>query len=296
MVTRDDRADGRRAHAGSGGRAARRGRRGGDKRVGSVVDVQHGPLRALEHHAAALGDDLVQQAAGVGDKGADLLGGGGVFVVHLRRVQRIGAEERVNDGVLLGAGGLNVRLQQLRAQQVHDAQAAARHLVLVGRADAAAGGADLLASRRALGGQLDHAMVGQNHLGAIGDIELLIDGHAERAQLGDFLEEGDGVQDDAVADDRPAAGAQNAAGNQLQDELLVADDDRVTGIVPARIARNGAEALAQYVHDLTFALVAPLSAQHYGSLCSHDFRFPNHFLLSEMKRLMRSCMRKHTNL
>ena len=79
----DDRADGRWADAGSGGRAARRSRRGGDKGISSVVDVQHGSLRAFEHHAAALGNDLVQQAAGVGDKGADLFGGGGVLVVDL---------------------------------------------------------------------------------------------------------------------------------------------------------------------------------------------------------------------
>ena len=71
-------------------------------------------------------------------------------------------------GVLLVAGGFDVRLEQVGPQQVHDAQAAARHLVFIRGANAAAGGADLLAARRAFGRQLDHAVVGQDHLGAIG--------------------------------------------------------------------------------------------------------------------------------
>ncbi len=60
-------------------------------------------------------------------------------------------------------------LSSVGLQQVDDAQAAARHLVFVGRTDAAAGGADALAARRALGGQLDHAVIGQDDLRAIGD-------------------------------------------------------------------------------------------------------------------------------
>ena len=118
---------------------------------------------------------------GIGDKGPHLLGRRGVLLIHLCGVERVGAEQRMGDGILLRAGGLNVRLQQRRMQQIHDAQAAARHLVLVGRPDAAAGGADLLAPRRALGGQLDHAVVGQDDLRAVGDKELAVDVDAQLA-------------------------------------------------------------------------------------------------------------------
>ena len=86
-----------------------------------MVDVQHRPLRAFEHHAAALGQYLVQQASGVGDKRPHLLGCRGVLVVDLRRVQRTGAEERVNDGVLFRASRFDVDFQQFRPQQVHNA-------------------------------------------------------------------------------------------------------------------------------------------------------------------------------
>ena len=88
----DHRADGRRSHAGAGGRAPGRRRRRGDEGVSSVVDIQHRPLRPLEHHAAALGQNIVQHAPGVGHKRPHLLGGRGILVEHLRRVQRRGAE------------------------------------------------------------------------------------------------------------------------------------------------------------------------------------------------------------
>ena len=100
-------------------------------------------------------------------------------------------------------------------------------------------------------------------------IELAVDVHAEVAQLRHFFEERDRVENHAVADDALAALAQHPAGDQLQDKLLPADDDRVPGVVAAGITRHGAEALAEHVHNLPFALVAPLGAQHYRRLRSH---------------------------
>jgi hypothetical protein len=43
--------------------------------------------------------------------------------------------------------------------------------------------------------------------------------------------------------------------------------------VSAGIARHGAEALAEHVHNLALAFVAPLGAKHYRSLCSHGHPF-----------------------
>ena len=158
-------------------------------------------------------------------------------------IERLGAEERVRDGVLLVAGVFDVRAEQRGVEQVDDAQAAAVHLVLVGRADAAAGGADLGASGRVLGGELDHAVVGQDDLGAVGDEELPVDGQAGVLELLDFVQEGHRVEHDAVADDAFALRAQHAAGNELQNELLAGDDDGVAGVVAAGVARDDGELL-----------------------------------------------------
>ena len=57
-----------------------------------------------------------------------------------------------------------------------------------------------------------------------------------------------------------AAAAQDAAGNQLQDELLPPQDDRVAGVMPAGIARYQREVFREHVNDLALALIAPLGA------------------------------------
>ena len=85
----------------------------------------------------------------------------------------------------------------------------------------------------------------------------------------DFVEEGDGIKHHAVADDAFASRAEHAAGNELQHELVLANDDRVPGVMPAGVARHGGKPLAEHVHDLSLALVAPLGAQHHSRFCSH---------------------------
>ena len=112
-------------------------------------------------------------------------------------------------------------------------------------------------------------MVGQDDLRAVGDEQTPVDIEAGLAHAVDFIQEINGIEHHAVADDAFAVGANDAAGNELQDELVLADDDGVPGVMPAGVARYGTEALAQHVDYLSFALVAPLGAQHYSRLCSH---------------------------
>ena len=85
-----------------------------------------------------------------------------------------------------------------------------------------------------------------------------------------LVQEINGIEDDAVADDAYAVGANNAAGNELQDKLVLANDDGVPGVMAAGVARHGAEPLAQHVDNLSLTLIAPLGAQHYSRLCSHS--------------------------
>ena len=196
-------------------------------------------------------------------KGAICSASAGVLLVHLLGVEGLGAEERVGDGVLLVAGVVDVRAQERGVEQVDDAEAVAVHLVFVGGADAAAGGADLCAAGGVLGGELDHAVVGQDDLGAVGDEELAVDRQAGVLELLDLVEEGHGVEHDAVADDAFAAGAEDSAGDELEDELFAGDDDGVAGVVAAGVAGDDVELLRQDVDDLAFAFIAPLGTENY---------------------------------
>src|SRR5258708_7004618 len=61
---------------------------------------------------------------------------------------------------------------------------------------------------------------------------------------------------------------QHSAGDQLQDEFLAVDNDRVAGIMAAGIARDNGKILRQHVDNLSLALVAPLGANNDRGLAS----------------------------
>ena len=86
----------------------------------------------------------------------------------------------------------------------------------------------------------------------------------------DLLEQHRQVDHDAVADDRRAAGREDAAGQQVQGVLLVADDDGVAGVVAAVELDDVVDAAAEQVGRLALALVAPLGADDddRGHRCS----------------------------
>ena len=90
------------------------------------------------------------------------------------------------------------------------------------------------------------------------------------SQRVDLLEQHAEVDDDAVADDRGAAGAEDAAGQQVQGVLLAVDDDGVAGVVAAVELHDVVDAAAQQVGRLALAFVAPLGSDQ------HDRRHPGH--------------------
>ena len=62
---------------------------------------------------------------------------------------------------------------------------------------------------------------------------------------------------------------QHAAGHQLQDKLLPADDDGVPGIVPAGVARDHIERAREHIDNLALAFIAPLGAKYDCCSCLH---------------------------
>ena len=91
-------------------------------------------------------------------------------------------------------------------------------------------------------------------------------------QHADFVEQGGGIDDDTVADDALAAGAQDAAGNKVEDEFFAVDDDGMAGVMAAGVAGHDMVALGEDVDDFAFAFVAPLGAEDDGGLLSGHVR------------------------
>ena len=101
---------------------------------------------------------------------------------------------------------------------------------------------------------------------------LGVDVDAPLPQGVDLADEVPGIEHHAVADDAELARAHHARGQQRQLVGLVADDERVAGVVAALEAHDDVGALRQPVDDLALALVAPLGADHHHIRHAASFR------------------------
>ncbi len=102
---------------------------------------------------------------------------------------------------------------------------------------------------------------------AVGNKKIAIHLHAGIAQHANFLQESQRIKHHAIANHGAAALAQHAARNQLENEFLALNNDRVAGVVSSGVARHHRKILGEDVDDLAFAFIAPLGAHNYGGLC-----------------------------
>ena len=104
---------------------------------------------------------------------------------------------------------------------------------------------------------------------AVGNFQVLGgDFHTLFGQRSDFLFQVLGVNDHAAAHDADDVRAQDAGGDQVQDEFAALVLDGVACIVAALIARNNVIVLAEQVDHAALALVAPVNA---GNGSKHTF-------------------------
>ena len=153
--------------------------------------------------------------------------------------------------------------EALGVLEVLDAQRAARDLVLVGRADALAGRADLAGAARfaqRLARLVDRDVERQDQRARLADEETRADVDADRLQPLDLAEQVHRIDDDAVADVAGHAVAHDARRDQLQRRLDAVDHQRVAGVVAALEAHHRLRVVGQPVDDLALAFVAPLGA------------------------------------
>src|SRR5207253_10361115 len=145
-------------------------------------------------------------------------------------------------------------------EQILNAQRATRDLVFVGGTDAAAGGADARLAQRDLARLIESDVVGHDQRACRRNRQPGSNFDAGSFQLADLLQQRGRRDDDAVAEVHAHGGPQNAGGDQAQDGLLTADDERVAGVMAALKADDALRVLGQPVDDLALAFIAPLRA------------------------------------
>ena len=187
---------------------------------------------------------------------------------RLLEIDRLGAEVLAQHEVVEVEHLAQLGGEALAMEQILDADGAARHLVLVGRADAAAGGADLSRPLGRLARAVQRRVVGQDQRTRLAERQPPSYLHAGAFQRVAFVEQRLGRHHHAVADEARHAVAQDARRDQVQDGLLAGDHQGVAGVVPALEPHHRLGMVGEPVDDLAFALVAPLGADDYD-IASH---------------------------
>jgi hypothetical protein len=228
---------------------------------------------ASKQHRLAAVERLLEHQRGVPDHGTQPLGIREQFFDDLGDPDRAPVVDLGEHLVLEPQRRVDLLLEDVPVEEVLHPDAGARHLVGVGRADAAAGGADLAGAEEALGHLVEHPVVGRDDVGIGAHDEL---GGVDPARLEpvDLAEEHLQVDDDTVADDRGAGRREDARGQQVQRVFLarpigLLDDHRVAGVVAAVELHDVVDATAQQIGRLPLALIAPLGTDEHDS--GHGF-------------------------
>ena len=235
-----------------------------------MVDVQKRALRALEEDGLARAHGLVQKLRRLGHVGFQDARVGKILFADL--VHRVGVQpvDLLQDGVLLRERRFQLQPEDLLVQQILHADALAGHLVLVARADTALGGADLVVAKALLVRAVEILVVGHDDVRVAADLEVLAR-DALGLEHGHLLDEHAGVDHHAVADHGRGMLVHHTGGHEVQRQLLVSVDDRVTGVVATLVAHHIVVFARNEVGDLAFAFVSPLSADEHCS--RHDVSF-----------------------
>ena len=112
--------------------------------------------------------------------------------------------------------------------------------------------------------RVEVAIEGEDQRDVFGDLQVFgrhLD--ALRADRLDLAHEMVGVEHDAVADHRQLARPHDARGQQRELEDLLADDERVAGVMAALETHDHVGRDREPIDDLALAFVAPLGADHH---------------------------------
>ena len=243
--------------------------RRGDERISAVVDVEQRALRALEQNALAFAAALVEQRPHRIHIGQHLWRHRGELVID--RVRRdLAHAEAAAQRIVMRQEPLDLAIEHLQVGQVHQADGAASHFIFVGRADAAAGGADGALAGGPLARDVELLVQRQDQRRVLRDPQVLRrDGDALFLKLGDLVQQRARVEHHAVADDRELAGPHHARRQQRQLISGAVDHQRMAGVMPALEAYDDVGLLGQPVDNLAFALVPPLGADH-DNICHEE--------------------------
>jgi len=200
----------------------------------------------------------MQRQRDIGDQRRELLRIRQLLIERLLEVHRGLAEVLLQHEVVKVEYLTQLRCETLTLEEVGNPHCAPRGLVLVGRADAAAGGADGVGPFRLFPGAVQRDMRGKNQRTARRDAQALEHRHTGVDEHTALREQRIQAQHHAVADEAADVLAHDPGRDERQHGLLPAAHQRMAGVVPSLETGDGGNALGEQVDDLALALISPL--------------------------------------
>src|SRR6185437_2421175 len=158
-----------RAYSSAGGRGAGDAVGGRDERIGAVVDVEERALRTLEQQVLARAVRVVQSARHVGDELREPRRERQRFVQGFLKADLFLVVKILEDKIMELEQLAELLCEARGVEEILQADRAPRHLVLVGRADAAAGSADLALALRRFARVIERRVIGKNQRAGFAD-------------------------------------------------------------------------------------------------------------------------------
>jgi hypothetical protein len=224
------------------------------------------PLAPFKEEPLARFGPIQQLRRGVPDHRAETVSRGAQVSPHVAEVDApVVAVARLEDAPLAVHRLAHAGFDAGQVEQVgHPQRRRAQHLVRVGGADPAGGGADALGRAAAFAQAVFNLVIGHDQVSAIADQQAI--GHVQSAagQLVELRHQGRRIDHHPLPDDPGHLLAQQAHWQQVQRERVPADANRVSGIGSTVEAHDDVEVGAKQIDDLAFALVAPGKADDGG--------------------------------
>jgi hypothetical protein len=124
-------------------------------------------------------------------------------------------------------------------------------------------------------------VVGQHEVGLLTEKEAFFQFQALPLEPPDFLDQAEGVHDAAVTNNADFPGTQKSRRQQVKNKLLLANNDRVPGVIPSLGTYDGIVFCSENIDDLAFAFISPLGAYEYGI---HVIGLPAYAVIFEAQR------------
>jgi hypothetical protein len=232
-----------------------------------VVDIEERALGAFEEHAGAFLHFLVEVVDRVCDERFEAFGGGLIFGEDGFIGEGFGAHG-TEDAILFLEPGFEDFGEAVGLDEVAHADTGAGGFIGVGGSDATFGSSDFGAALTDFALGVEEPVVGHDDVGGIADEEAAADLDLHIEERIDFLEEADGIDDDAITDDAFFISAEDAGGDEVEDVFFAFDEDGMAGVVATGATDDDIGVFREDVDDLAFTFIAPLGA--YQNCVGHN--------------------------